>query len=153
MESMGDRINRLRKAKEWSYRRLAKEMGDAIGTTFSGEAVRRYEIGKNSPGKDARRALAKVFGKTETYIEFGSTGDAPANDPMFSQLVSFYGALSDDAKHALLGHANRLYSQENPGASVANPYPNAVPKRPLLQGSFVGIARQQKDYSIKKLKK
>lgn len=38
---------------------------------FSGEVVRLYEEGKNEPGKDARRALAAVFEKSESYIEFG----------------------------------------------------------------------------------
>lgn len=40
---------------------------------FSGESIRRYEEGIDEPGNAARAALAKVFGKSEQYIEFGDS--------------------------------------------------------------------------------
>jgi transcriptional regulator with XRE-family HTH domain len=71
-ETIGERIERLRTAKGWSRPQLGKEMGRAIGREpFSGELIRLYETGANEPGNDARAALAKVFDKTEAYIEFG----------------------------------------------------------------------------------
>lgn len=146
MESVGDRIERLRTAKGWSRPELGRQMSKAIGkkTAFSGEVIRLYEGDKNEPGKAALRALAAAFGKSEPYILFGSTGDAPASeDPMFAQLTRLYGELSDDSKHAVIGYANMLHSKENPGASAANPFPNAKPpKRPLLHGSTVVQQRQ-----------
>lgn len=146
MESVGDRIERLRTAKGWSRPELGRQMSKAIGKkqAFSGEVIRLYESDKNKPGKDARRALAAVFGKSESYIEFGSTGDAPGSvDPMFEQLTRLYGELSDDSKHAVIGYTNMLHSKENPEASAANPFPNAKPpKRPLLHGSTVAHQRQ-----------
>lgn len=76
METIGKRIERLRIAKGWSRPELGRRMAVALErkTPFSGELVRLYEIGKNAPGKDARRALAAVFDKTEAYMEFGDTG-------------------------------------------------------------------------------
>lgn len=156
MESMGDRIRRLRESKDWSYRRLGREMGAAIGAgEFSGEAVRRYEIGKNRPGKDARRALAKVFGKTEQYIEWGASGDSQENaDPLLQQLLRLFGELSPDGRHAVLGYANLQHNKEHPEASAANPFPNATPpKTPLIHGSLVGKARQSVSYSRRTGKK
>ena len=48
-------------------------MGAAINRdAFSGEAIRRYELGLDRPGADALSALAKIFDKTEAYIEYGS---------------------------------------------------------------------------------
>lgn len=48
-------------------------MATAIGRpeAFTGELIRLYENGKNRPAVEARTALARVFGRSEAYIEFG----------------------------------------------------------------------------------
>lgn len=82
VETIGKRIERLRNAKGWSRPELGRQMATAIGKPkpFSGEMIRLYEQGENRPGVEARTALAKVFGKTDAYIEFGITPNpAPAN--------------------------------------------------------------------------
>lgn len=91
-ESIGGRIARLRGLKGWSRPELGRQMAKAIGRAkpYTGEQVRLYEIDKNKPPPEARRALALVFGKNEPYIEFGDTsqkqrvaepGGADYNDP------------------------------------------------------------------------
>jgi hypothetical protein len=48
-------------------------MAKAIGREepFSGEAIRLYEKDANEPGSDATRALALVFERPESFIQFG----------------------------------------------------------------------------------
>lgn len=136
---------------------LGKAMAQAIGRSdpYSAEAVRRYEKELDSPGKEARRALAKVFGKTEQYIEFGQSSEAPENaDPLLQQLLRLYGDLSADGRHAVLGYANLQHNKEHPGASPANPFPNARPPRsPLISGNLVGKSRQNAIHSQRARKK
>ncbi len=78
MDTIGKRIATLRKLKGWSRPELGRQMAAAVGKDrpFTGELVRLYETGANNPGNEARRALSLVFGKTETFIEFGE-GDGP----------------------------------------------------------------------------
>lgn len=45
------------------------------------------------------------------------------SDPLLHQLIGFYGDLSRDGRDKLLGTANRLYTEEHPGVSAANPFP------------------------------
>lgn len=73
METIGGRIKTLRNRREWSLEKLGREMGTAIGrkTPFSGEVVRLYEENVNRPSPKARSALAKVFGVSEQFVEFG----------------------------------------------------------------------------------
>lgn len=79
-ETMGGRIARLRTAKGWSRPELGRQMAAALkrDKPFSGEAVRLYEEDKNDPGREARRALALVFGRSESFIEFGDSPSIPA---------------------------------------------------------------------------
>lgn len=79
MESLGERIARLRTAKGWKRPELGRRMGSAINRKpYSGEAVRRYEADIDEPGNDARKALAAVFDTSEAYIEFGPQKAQPA---------------------------------------------------------------------------
>lgn len=73
IETIGQRIARLRNAKGWSLAELGRRMALAIKRekAFSGEAVRQYEAGLNGLGADARKALAAAFELSEQYIEFG----------------------------------------------------------------------------------
>lgn len=50
-------------------------MAAAVGREkpFTGELIRLYEEDINQPGTEARSALAKVFARSESYIEFGET--------------------------------------------------------------------------------
>lgn len=99
MESIGERIARLRKSKDWSRPELGRQMAQAIerAKPFSGEAVRRYEQGPDTPGKAARLALAKVFGKTEAYIVFGDT----SQPHKAAQSTSQYNVEPTDSKEEL----------------------------------------------------
>jgi transcriptional regulator with XRE-family HTH domain len=78
VETIGQRILRLRKGKGWKRPELGRRMAVALGRAkpFAGETIRQYELGNTDPGKDARRALARVFDRAETYIEFGDPGQA-----------------------------------------------------------------------------
>lgn len=82
MESIGDRIARLRGPKGWSRAQLGREMAKAITRPkpFTGEVVRLYETGKNDPGADAIKALALVFKRPESYIQFGVDARAKTQD-------------------------------------------------------------------------
>lgn len=75
VETIGERIARLRNAKGWSRPELGRQMALALQRKkpFSGEVVRLYEEDENRPGKEARRALALVFQRSESYLEFGDS--------------------------------------------------------------------------------
>lgn len=81
MDTIGKRIARQRLLLGYSRPELARRVSDVINKQppLSGEAIRRYEIGKNSPGKDVRRGLAAVLNKSEVYIEFGDSPPAKGN--------------------------------------------------------------------------
>ncbi len=81
METIGRRIAALRNLKGWSRPELGSRMAAAVGREkpFSGEVIRLSEEDLNAPGVDARRALAKVFDRSEIYIQFGAT--AVSNTP------------------------------------------------------------------------
>lgn len=78
VETIGQRITRLRNGKDWSRPELGRQMAAALGRKkpFSGELIRLYEEDINRPSVEARQALAKVFSKAEQYIEFGSAPGA-----------------------------------------------------------------------------
>jgi len=82
METIGQRIARLRKLAELSRPELGRQMAKAIDRpkAFTGELIRKYEADENEPGNDARQALAAVFHKTPAYIEFGDDRTVIAND-------------------------------------------------------------------------
>lgn len=73
METIGQRITRLRNAKDWSRPELGRHMATAIGKDkpFSGEAIRRYENDIDRPGRAALAALTKVFNRDGAFIEYG----------------------------------------------------------------------------------
>lgn len=110
METIGKRIERLRGSKSWSRPELGRQMAKAVGRPkpFSGESIRRYEECIDEPGNAARAALAKVFGKSEQYIEFGeSSATSPKkhssiDSPEVERLVKAFGWLMDDERKALL---------------------------------------------------
>lgn len=97
METIGQRIKRLRAPTGWSRAELGRRMAKAIdrGKPFSGELIRLYEKDINAPGVDARRALAKVFDRSEVYIQFGITTEVPTAQRV-EQTTASYG-LSDHA--------------------------------------------------------
>lgn len=78
---------------------------------FTGELIRLYELDENRPPPDARRALAKVFDKTESYIEFGDSKQearepapsyAAGLAPDVDRLIRAYTWLMDEERDALL---------------------------------------------------
>lgn len=73
METIGTRIREFRRLREWSQAKLGQELQAAAGRDkpWSGEAVRRWEAGTDTPKKDAREALAALSGKAEQYWVFG----------------------------------------------------------------------------------
>ena len=48
-------------------------------------------------------------------------------DPLLRQLVSIYEKLSPDGRDELLGKANRILSQEQPGPSAHDPFAGRLP--------------------------
>lgn len=104
METIGKRISRLRAEKGWSRPELGRRMAQALkrAKPFSGEVVRLYEEGENSPGKDARRALAAVFERTEAYMEFG---DSPQAKRLEEPAAGY--DVAQDAREAILLHLYR----------------------------------------------
>lgn len=80
---------------------------------FTGEVIRLYETDKNRPGKDARLALALVFERTESFIEFGElspTSSAQVREPdaqyatgkKVDRLIKAFTWLTDDEQETLL---------------------------------------------------
>jgi hypothetical protein len=78
---------------------------------FSGELIRLYETDTNRPSPDARRALAKVFDRTEQYIEFG---DAPQSESKVKQAAAEYRVSVGVSEEAL--EIARAFDQMQPQA-------------------------------------
>lgn len=73
METMGDRIRRLREAKGWTQRELA----DRVGVTEA--AVSQWERGETKNIKNLNfAALLEELGTTQEYLLFGPDGRARA---------------------------------------------------------------------------
>jgi transcriptional regulator with XRE-family HTH domain len=113
-ETIGQRITRLRNAKGWSRAELGRRMAKAVGRDkpFAGESVRRYEEGIDKPRRDGRLALAKVFDRSEQYIEFGESARQEAREPSptygvdvapeVERLIRAFSWLMEDERDALL---------------------------------------------------
>lgn len=86
VETIGERIKRLRIAKGWSRPELGRQMAAKVGRkkAFAGELIRLYEEDTNRPSVEARLALAKVFERNEVYIEFGVSAEQAQAGPEFT---------------------------------------------------------------------
>jgi hypothetical protein len=77
-------------------------MADAEGrkNAYSGEAVRRWEENLSRPGVGARAALAKLFDRTESYIEFGDQPQRSnaAREPAAEYLAGITGEALEIAR-------------------------------------------------------
>ena len=60
--TMGEKISRLRKERNWSQQNLAKQLGT------SGPVIGRYERGEMVPSVEVARKLADTFGVTLDYL-------------------------------------------------------------------------------------
>jgi transcriptional regulator with XRE-family HTH domain len=78
-ERIGDRIRRERILRGWKRPRVIQEL-EKHGVELTAEAIRRYEMHKDNPGKDVRRGLSMVFGKDEAYLEFGYSIKPPKGE-------------------------------------------------------------------------
>lgn len=96
METMGQRIKRLREAKEWSRARLGREMAIQTGreTAYTGELVRQYELDATDPPADARRGLALALGREESYILYGDSKKLKGQRTDADEFYEKYLALS-----------------------------------------------------------
>lgn len=67
-------------------------------------------------------------------LERGELDRLPGNstaitDPLMAHLIDLYKSLSEDGRDKLIGVANRIYVEENPGPSKGNPFPGVpIPK-------------------------
>ena len=70
---LGDRIWKLREARGWSQRELARRAGIASKSVIS-----YYELGERHPTLENLVRIAKVFGVTTDYLLLGDEPDAAA---------------------------------------------------------------------------
>ena len=146
METLGKRLRDLREelarkegvrsvSRAEIARRIKPHLPAKGQTSLTPEALRQYEEDLATPRANVRKALAAVYKTTEEFLEFGTVAPK-VDDVLLRQLFNFYAALNDDNRHTLVGVANRLYNEQNPGRSVANSYPGPLipPPSPLLQG-------------------
>lgn len=70
--SLGERIKKLRRDREWSR----QELGNRTGIHW--QTITRYEYGSTLPSADALQKLAEVFGVSTDFLIFGDTeGTSP----------------------------------------------------------------------------
>lgn len=107
-------------------------MAKAIGRNepFSGEVIRLYEAEINSPGADARAALAKVFARSEAYIQFGvDSGTKPDAQDFTSEertLIERYRAADPRWQLSLRTLAAIATEVPPTGPNAASPQYDAV---------------------------
>lgn len=134
-EKIGDRIEAQRLLKGWSRPEAGRQLARVMGRddAYSGEAWRQWEVGVSSPKADAIKGLSRLFGKSEVYFLFGD--EWRPTDKLLAQLIELYEQLSEDGRDRLLGAANRMFVDENPGKSVANPFPVVTTPAPKKRPS------------------
>lgn len=122
-ERIGDRIQAQRLVKGWSRPEAGKQLARLMGREepYTGEAWRQWEVGVSTPKADAIKGMSLLFGKSEVYLLFGD--EWRPTDKLLAQLIELYEQLSEDGRDRLLGMANRVFVEENPAKSVANPFP------------------------------
>ena len=122
-ESLGDRIARLRRAKDWNQ----KELADRIGARPA--QISKYERGTYLPRPDLLPRLGEALGVSLDYLMTGRSGGEPRRDfrlrervealetlpeTQRSNLVAFLDALL--AAHQLLRRYQELLQQHGRGA-------------------------------------
>ena len=123
-ESLGDRIARLRRAKDWNQ----KELADRIGAKPT--QISKYERGTYLPRPDLLPRLSDALGVSLDYLMTGRSGGEPRRDFRLrervealetlpeiqrSNLVSFLDALL--AAHQLLRRYQDLLLQHGGGGA------------------------------------
>lgn len=104
METLGQRIRRLREERRWSQ----AELGDLIGV--SGRAVGNWERGDNEP-RNSIGALEKVFG-----VSLDMAQVAHSNDDQDQVVRAIEGSLLDRADRAeLISHYWRMLDRASQG--------------------------------------
>lgn len=68
---MGERINRLRKERDLSFRAMAEAMEARYGITLSGTAVHKWCRKGGNITESHLQMLADFFGKSVAYIRYG----------------------------------------------------------------------------------
>lgn len=119
-DTLGQKMRRARAASGKTQDQVAEQIGTTKG------AVSQWENNGTVPELENFRAYCLSVGASadEILLEHGM-------DPLLRQLVGIWDKLSQDARDALLGNANRLLVEENPQAGVHNPWGGKTPpKRP-----------------------
>lgn len=114
--SLGRKMRAARKAAEKTQDQIADELGVTKG------AVSQWETDQTVP-------------ELEYFVQFCRYTRASADDillersmnPLLRQLVMIWDRLSDDGKDKLLGNANRILSEEQPGPAVHDPFGTLPP--------------------------
>src|SRR5262245_3706260 len=74
-EAFGERLRRLRRAKEWSQQELAARIG------VRPNRISKYETGTCEPGLDVLRRMPQVLGRSADYLLTGQEA-TPEPDPL-----------------------------------------------------------------------
>lgn len=88
LETMGDRIQQLRKNAGFTQAELAKKIG------VSHTQMARYEIKNIYPPADVLKALADVFGITIDYLVVGDTESKAQASLKDSELINQFKKIS-----------------------------------------------------------
>lgn len=114
METIGQRIEKLRLRKGMKKRpELARALKEH-GVKMTGEMIRLYETDKHPPPRRVRAAMAKVFGIEEIVLEFGDPPPAKRaeitrmaaephhEDPRAQKVAALFYWLTEEEKEELL---------------------------------------------------
>lgn len=126
MDTIGTRVNTLRKARQMTQVQLAEKSGIAQNTISDIERAKRpYEM-------DAKTllALAKALTTTPEYLFSGARDETHLEEVMReAELQAIYRDLPLAAQESLM-LAARTVRQAVPAASPAHPFANGLPEKP-----------------------
>lgn len=146
METFGKRIKTARKSRQMNQIVLADKAGikqPTLSDIETGE-TKMLEGGTLVAISQALEVRPEWVMTGKGQRDSSPKSSAIEADPMLSQLIGFYNKLGDDGKHELVEFANFKYTQERPGPSASDPYPNVPRPKAPAPGSFAKQGRAEK---------
>jgi len=128
--NLGGRLKKARLARKLNQEELVKMVPGSSQAMISALEVRDSETATLLfEFADALQVNPRwlLTGREPSGLDGPLLGDP--SDPLLHQLIGLYSELSRDGRDKLLGNANRIFAEERPEKSAANPY-GARPTHP-----------------------
>jgi transcriptional regulator with XRE-family HTH domain len=106
--ALGNRIKELRKAKDWTQKELAKQLGT------SPAQLNKYESSQNTPQLDRIVLLAELLDTTVDYLLTGNTAsDLPIHNTRLIQRLKVIEGFEPQEKEVVIELLDAMIAKHN----------------------------------------